>query len=82
MEKFTDLMVKDTVTGQSLRADKLLEDIIDDLLAANPAMPTVNKRQNPSPDAAKTNFPSRFSRDKTSVLEAKIHFIQTLGRTS
>lgn len=34
-------MVKDTVTGESLRADKLLEDIIDDLLAKNPAMPTV-----------------------------------------
>lgn len=41
VEKFTDLMVKDTVTGESLRADKLLEDIIDDLLEKNPAMPKV-----------------------------------------
>lgn len=41
MEKFTDLMVKDTVTGESLRADKLLEDIIDELLAKTPAMPKV-----------------------------------------
>ena len=41
MDKFTDLMVKDTITGESLRADKLLEDIIDDLLAKNPAMPAV-----------------------------------------
>lgn len=44
MEKFTDLMVKDTVTGESLRADKLLEDIIDGLLEKNPAMPTVSRR--------------------------------------
>lgn len=43
VDKFTDLMVKDTITGESLRADKLLEDIIDDLLAKNPAMPTVRK---------------------------------------
>lgn len=41
MDKFTDLMVKDTVTGESLRADKLLEDIIDELLEKNPAMPSV-----------------------------------------
>lgn len=45
MDKFTDLMVKDSITGESLRADKLLEDIIDDLLAKNPAMPTVNNHQ-------------------------------------
>lgn len=44
VEKFTDLMVKDTVTGESLRADKLLEDIIDGLLEKNPAMPTVSRR--------------------------------------
>lgn len=41
VDKFTDLMVKDTVTGESLRADKLLEEIIDDLLEKNPTMPTV-----------------------------------------
>ncbi|CAN0504403.1 unnamed protein product [Laminaria digitata] len=45
VEKFTDLMVKDTVTGESLRADKLLEDIIDTLLEKNTAMPTVSRRQ-------------------------------------
>ncbi|CAN0132444.1 unnamed protein product, partial [Scytosiphon promiscuus] len=39
VDKFTDLMVKDSVTGESLRADKLLEDIIDDLLNNNPTMP-------------------------------------------
>ncbi|CAN0444458.1 unnamed protein product [Ascophyllum nodosum] len=39
VDKFTDLMVKDTVTGESLRADKLLEDIIDDLLEKNPNIP-------------------------------------------
>lgn len=43
VDRFTDLMVKDTVTGESLRADKLLEDIIDKLLAESPAMPTVRQ---------------------------------------
>lgn len=61
VEKFTDLMVKDTVTGQSLRADKLLEDIIDALLAANPAMPTVNIRQNrPTTSPSKNAFVVKF----------------------
>jgi hypothetical protein len=32
VDRFTDLMVKDTVTGDCYRADKLLEDTIDDLL--------------------------------------------------
>lgn len=45
VEKFTDLMVKDTVTGESLRADKLLEDIIDGLLEKNPAMPTAEREE-------------------------------------
>lgn len=43
VEKFTDLMVKDSITGESLRADKLLEDIIDDLLENNPTMPKVKR---------------------------------------
>ena len=37
-ERFTDLMVKDTKTGECYRDDKLLEDHIDDLLAKSPAM--------------------------------------------
>ena len=45
VDKFTDLMVKDTVTGESLRADKLLEDIIDDLLEKNPNIPKVQSRR-------------------------------------
>ncbi|CAM9336403.1 unnamed protein product [Ectocarpus fasciculatus] len=45
VDRFTDLMVKDTVTGESLRADKLLEDIIDKLLADNPAMPTAEREE-------------------------------------
>ncbi|KAG5177384.1 hypothetical protein JKP88DRAFT_269141 [Tribonema minus] len=39
VDKFTDLMVKDVATGEPFRADKLLEDHIDALLEANPAMP-------------------------------------------
>lgn len=39
VEKFADLMVKDSVTGEPYRADKLLEDLIDDLLEKNPDMP-------------------------------------------
>lgn len=44
MDKFTDLMVKDSVTGEPHRADKLLEDLIDDLLDKNPTMPQVRPR--------------------------------------
>lgn len=44
VEKFTDLMVKDTVTGVPSRADQLLEALIDQLLADNPAMPKVVMR--------------------------------------
>ena len=40
VEKFTDLMVKDVVTGEGYRADKLLEDFIDDFLAKNSGLPT------------------------------------------
>lgn len=38
VERFTDFMVKDEVTGDCFRADKLLEDIIDSYLAANPLL--------------------------------------------
>ena len=38
VDRFTDFMVKDEVTGECFRADKLLEDIIDALLLANPNM--------------------------------------------
>jgi len=44
VDRFTDLMVKD-VTGECFRADKLLEDAIDDLLEQNPTMPTAEKEQ-------------------------------------
>jgi glycyl-tRNA synthetase len=36
VERFTDNMVKDVKTGECYRADKLLEDHIEDLLAKNP----------------------------------------------
>lgn len=43
VERFTDLMVKDPVSGECFRADKLLEDAIDELLEATPDMPTAEK---------------------------------------
>lgn len=39
VDRFTDLMVKDPATGECFRADKLLEDVIDQLLDASPDMP-------------------------------------------
>ena len=39
VERFTDFMSRDDKTGECFRADKLLEDGIDDFLAANPHMP-------------------------------------------
>lgn len=39
VERFTDFMVRDEVTGECFRADKLLEDAVDALLLANPNMP-------------------------------------------
>ncbi|CAN0340885.1 unnamed protein product, partial [Phaeothamnion confervicola] len=42
VDRFTDLMVKDEKTGECLRADKLLEDHIDALLAKSPTMTTVS----------------------------------------
>ena len=38
VDRFTDLMVKDPVSGECFRADKLLEDVIDELIEANPDM--------------------------------------------
>jgi glycyl-tRNA synthetase len=38
VEKFTDKMVKDVETGECFRADKMLEDFIDDLIEKNPTM--------------------------------------------
>jgi glycyl-tRNA synthetase len=43
VERFTDLMVKDTTTGECFRADKLLEDAIDDLLEKSPTMSSEKK---------------------------------------
>jgi glycyl-tRNA synthetase len=40
VDRFTDLMVKDVETGECFRADKMLEDAIDDLLDKSPTMPT------------------------------------------
>jgi glycyl-tRNA synthetase len=37
-EKFADLMVKDTTTGECFRADKLLEDHIENLMASDSTM--------------------------------------------
>ena len=38
VERFTDFMVRDEVTGECFRADKLLEEAVDALLLANPNM--------------------------------------------
>lgn len=38
VERFTDFMVKDEVTGDCFRADKLLEEVIDTYLAAHPEL--------------------------------------------
>ena len=43
VDRFTDLMVRDPETGECFRADKLLEDAIDNLIASTPDMPTNTK---------------------------------------
>ena len=43
VDRFTDLMVKDPVSGECFRADKLLEDAIDELIESNPDMPAPEK---------------------------------------
>ena len=45
VDRFTDLMVKDVPTGECFRADKLLEDAIDNLLEKNPTMPSEEKEE-------------------------------------
>ena len=45
VERFTDLMVKDPKTQECFRADKLLEDAIDDLLEKNPTFDTATKEE-------------------------------------
>lgn len=43
VDRFTDLMVKDTETGECFRADKLLEDAIDTLIENSPTMSSIEK---------------------------------------
>jgi glycyl-tRNA synthetase len=43
VERFTDFMVRDALTGECFRADKLLEDTIDALFIANPYMPQAER---------------------------------------
>lgn len=45
VDRFTDLMVKDPATGECFRADKLLEDAIDNLLEKNPTMSSAEKEE-------------------------------------
>jgi len=45
VDRFTDLMVKDPATQECFRADKLLEDAIDDLLEENPTLDTETKEE-------------------------------------
>eukprot|EP00635_Sarcinochrysidales_sp_CCMP3193_P006985 CAMPEP_0118913898 /NCGR_PEP_ID=MMETSP1166-20130328/14492_1 /TAXON_ID=1104430 /ORGANISM="Chrysoreinhardia sp, Strain CCMP3193" /LENGTH=764 /DNA_ID=CAMNT_0006853463 /DNA_START=85 /DNA_END=2379 /DNA_ORIENTATION=- len=45
VDRFTDLMVKDLETGDCYRADKLLEDAIDDLLANDQAINKLTPEQ-------------------------------------
>ena len=45
VDRFTDLMVKDPPTGECFRADKLLEEAIDDLLEKNPTMLSEEKEK-------------------------------------
>jgi glycyl-tRNA synthetase len=45
VERFTDLMVKDTESAECFRADKLLEDAIDALIESSPTMPIVEQEE-------------------------------------
>jgi glycyl-tRNA synthetase len=45
VERFTDFMVRDEITAECFRADKLLEDAIDTFLAANATMPIQEQEQ-------------------------------------
>jgi glycyl-tRNA synthetase len=46
VERFTDFMVKDEKTGDCFRADKLLEEIIDNYLAAHPELSIAEQEEN------------------------------------
>lgn len=45
VDRFVDLMVKDDATGVCYRADKMLEDHIENLIEADPGMPTEKKEE-------------------------------------
>jgi glycyl-tRNA synthetase len=45
VDKFEDLMVKDLKTGECFRADKLLEDFIDNLLTKDKEMLTARREE-------------------------------------
>jgi len=45
VERFTDLMVKDTESAECFRSDKLLEDAIDALIESTPTMPIVEQEE-------------------------------------
>lgn len=45
VDRFTDLMVKDPETSECFRADKLLEDAIDNLIENNPTMSSEEKEK-------------------------------------
>lgn len=45
VERFTDLMVRDPEGGECFRADKLLEDAIDELIESNPDMPAAEREE-------------------------------------
>lgn len=45
VDRFTDLMVKDPAGGECFRADKLLEDAIDELIEANADMPAAEREE-------------------------------------
>jgi len=45
VDRFTDLMVKDLETGECFRADKLLEDAIDNLIENSPSMTSDEKEK-------------------------------------
>lgn len=45
VERFTDFMVRDVITGECFRADKLLEDAIDTFIAAHPELTVQEKEE-------------------------------------
>jgi glycyl-tRNA synthetase len=45
VERFTDFMVRDEITGECFRADKLLEDSIDNFIASHPEITVQEKEE-------------------------------------